>query len=764
MIMKNFTLCLLLLVSSAVFAQKSPISFESDGLGGKWTWNVFENDTNPALEIIENPDKSGINTSSKVAKFTALKSGQPWAGCESLQGTDLGTFQWNDTNRVVKIMVWKSVISPVGIKFDTETGWSQGEKKVTNTKINQWEELVFDFSEYTNPPAGNGTLGRIVIFPDFDLDGRDQSNIVYFDNISFQKATVAPVVPSAAAPSPPARTAADLLSIFSGAYANITGTDFNPGWGQSTLVSTINIQENPTLKYASFNYQGTQFATPLNVTEMNFLHLDMWTSNATSVNVFCISTGPVEKAYPLVITLGQWVSYDIPLTAFAGVNLADVIQFKFDGGDGTPTVFLDNLYFYKGSGTSPQITKTINFEPDGVGAGWSWNVFENDANPALEIIVNPDKTGINTSATVAKFTAKKAGQPWAGVESKQGVDLGAFAWNDSNRIIKIMVWKPVISDVGIKFDTETGWSQGEKKVANTKINQWEELVFNFSDFNNPPVGNGTLGRIVIFPDFDLDGRDQDNVIYFDNISFNKSAVAPVSPATAAPTPPARATGNVISVFSGAYADVTGTDFNPNWGQSTKVSTVTTEGNPTLKYSGFNYQGTQFATPLNVSAMEFLHVDMWTANATAVNVFLISTGPVEKAYTLPITPGQWISYDIPLTTFTNVNLADVIQFKFDGGDGSPTVYLDNLYLYKIPTSTSLPGVNILHFYPNPVRSGLSVKLGVEASQIDLFDITGKLIRSEMNTSSFKTDGIEPGIYLLRMHSRGGIIQTSKLMVQ
>ncbi|MBP7505353.1 MAG: T9SS type A sorting domain-containing protein [Prolixibacteraceae bacterium] len=406
----------------------------------------------------------------------------------------------------------------------------------------------------------------------------------------------------------------------------------------------------------------------------------------------------------------------------------------------------------------------ITFEAGGQGGTWTWNVFENDTNPALEIIDNPDKSGINTSLKVAKFTALKTGQPWAGCESLQGVDLGTFQWNDTNRTVKIMVWKSVISDVGIKFDTETGWSQGERKVANTKINQWEELTFDFSSFINPPEGNGTLGRIVIFPDFDTDGRDQNNIVYFDNISFHPAEATSDVPTAAAPAPPARAAGDVLSVFSGAYTNVTGTDFNPGWGQSTLVSTVDISENPTLKYASFNYQGTQFATPLNVTEMDFLHLDMWTADATAVNIFCISTGPVEKAYALPITPGQWTGYDIPMTTFAGVNLADVIQFKFDGGDGTPVLFLDNLYFYKVATSIPTLDANTLRVYPNPVQQGLPVRLGGEARQIDLLDLTGKAISSKNNASMLDTRGLRPGVYLLRIHHHGGQVQTTKLLVK
>ncbi len=855
--MRKIITILLGLYVSIGFSQNVPIDFEPGGYGADWTWTVFENVTNPALEIIANPAPAGANTSATVAKFTALQGGQPWAGVESQEG-NLGEFTWNDDNSIVKIMVWKSVISDVGIKFDAGANpndWSAGEIKVANTVVNQWEELTFDFSNSPNPPAEFGGLKRIIIFPDFDMDGREQDNVVYFDNISFHPVGDEPTDgPEVAAPAPPALSPDDVLSVFSDAFTNVEGTDFNPGWGQSTQVSFVEIEGNETMKYASFNYQGTQFANALNVTNMEYLHLDMWTADATSVNVFLISTGPIETAFALPITPNQWVSYDIPLTAFTNVNLADVIQFKFDGGDGSQTIYLDNLYFYKENGeegtdatlsdlkvdgttvsgfspsllnysvvlpegttTVPVVTATtsdndanavittateipgttsievtsantevqliytvvfshetvdvagprnpIDFEPDGYGADWTWTVFENDTNPPLEIIANPDQSGANTSATVAKFTALEAGNPWAGVESMQG-DLGEFLWDDDNSIVKIMVWKSVISDVGIKFDTGVSpndWSAGEIKVANTVVDEWEELTFDFSNSPNPPAEFGGLKRIIIFPDFD--DRNQDNVVYFDNITFNPASGIPSDePETAAPAPPVRDPENVISIFSDAYTSMPGTDFNPNWGQTTQASIIEIEGNETLKYTNFDYQGTQFDGSLDVSGMEYLHLDMWTADATSVNVFTISPGPVETGIALAITPGEWVSYDIPLSDFTNVDMTELIQFKFDGGDGSPTIYLDNLYFYKDPTSVTNIEKNVVNVFPNPVSKGSDVRLGEEVELVEVYDLTGKLILSSQNTSVFETGDMRQGVYMIRMLDYDGAIQVRKLVVK
>ena len=163
------------------YCQNVPIDFEPNGYGLNWTWTTFENNSNPPLELVANPDTSGINNSSTVAKFTALQAGNPWAGFESMHGTDIGSFSLNSTNCTVRIMVWKSVISDVGIKFVDANSAAQPEIKVPNTLINQWEELIFDFSSRIG--VFPQLKDQIVIFPDFDLAGRSQDNIIYIDNI-----------------------------------------------------------------------------------------------------------------------------------------------------------------------------------------------------------------------------------------------------------------------------------------------------------------------------------------------------------------------------------------------------------------------------------------------------------------------------------------------------------------------------------------------------------------------------------------------------
>ena len=47
-------------------------------------------------------------------------------------------------------------------------------------------------------------------------------------------------------------------------------------------------------------------------------------------------------------------------------------------------------------------------------------------------------------------------------------------------------------------------------------------------------------------------------------------------------------------------------------------------------------------------MTTLHVDFWTVDSTALNVYLIGGG-AETAYALTPVIGNWVSVDIPLSS-------------------------------------------------------------------------------------------------------------------
>ena len=256
----------------------------------------------------------------------------------------------------------------------------------------------------------------------------------------------------------------------------------------------------------------------------------------------------------------------------------------------------------------------------------------------------------------------------------------------------MMVYKSVLSDVGIKFATPSGGSTGEIKVANTVINQWEELTFNFAG----KVGE-TNDQIIIFPDFQA--RTTDNITYVDNITFSAGSVSS-DPTTAAPTPTAAA-ADVISMFSNAYTNVGVDTWRTAWSAAT-LTDIQIAGNDTKKYSSLDYVGIETTGPnmINASGMTKFHVNAYTPNMTTFRVKLVDFGADgaygggdDKDHELVFTPTQnaWNSYDINLSDFTNLTTtAHIAQLIFSGlPTASGTVYIDNVYFSKPAVVASEP---------------------------------------------------------------------------
>jgi len=174
-----------------------------------------------------------------------------------------------------------------------------------------------------------------------------------------------------------------------------------------------------------------------------------------------------------------------------------------------------------------QQTYNITFESGTIGSSESyWRTFESDT-PPLEIVANPYSdamnpdmtTNINTSSTVAKFTALQRNVNYAGTETLHAV-LGSWQLESGNNSISLWIYKPLISEVRIKFVTSTNATIFEIPQNNTKINTWELMTWDISSY----VGATDIDQLIIYPDFN-GSRTQDNICYFDNVTWSANKLS-----------------------------------------------------------------------------------------------------------------------------------------------------------------------------------------------------------------------------------------------
>ena len=216
----------------------------------------------------------------------------------------------------------------------------------------------------------------------------------------------------------------------------------------------------------------------------------------------------------------------------------------------------------------------------------------------------------------------------------------------------------------------------------------------------------------------------------ESVEFEVTAI--MQPVTSSDTPPSRKITDVISIFSSVYDDLTGTDYYPNWGQTTQYAEFDLNGDKMIQYSKLNYQGVQFAAAQDVSTMQYLHMEVWTADLAALEIFPISVTTGEKSVTKELTKDAWTTIDIPISAFTDqgLSMADIHQFKFVGSpwnpDGFGTVFIDNVYFYKNPSEPSpLAGKWKLKPEAGALRVGPSAGSG-EWWSIDAAGVTARAV--------------------------------------
>ena len=269
----------------------------------------------------------------------------------------------------------------------------------------------------------------------------------------------------------------------------------------------------------------TDAAGSITFTENNSLvKMSVLKTVATTVAIkFEDSTNPsffkqIEVAN--TVTNGDWEELSFDFSTVIG-NSYDrmVIIPDFLARSEPHLLYFDQISFNSGGAVEDYNLEDIDFETDGFGANWVWTVHNNHSNPALEIVPNPNLSSSNSSENVAKFTSKADGEAWALTFTD---NIGTFLFNQYNKIVSLKVRKEVASNFGVKFEyvdptnSQVLYFKELQLPTTVTDGNWEALHFDFSS----EIGTA-YNRLVIIPDFE--SRSQDNISYFDQVSFSSVA-------------------------------------------------------------------------------------------------------------------------------------------------------------------------------------------------------------------------------------------------
>jgi len=485
--------------------------------------------------------------------------------------------------------------------------------------------------------------------------------------------------PLASAPIPPTRSALDVISIYGDSYTNVAGTNYNPDWGQSGQGSSFaefDLNGDKMLQYINLSYQGIEFAsgTTINASAMEFLHVDVWTTDVTDLEISLINTVD-EKPVTKSLSADQWNSLDIPLTDYTnqGLSLSDLIQLKFvDTPWATGTIFVDNIYFYVQTPTAPSVAApTPTAASSSVTSIFSdtyTNITVNEWNPAWgqnTVLTNISLSGNN----ILKYD----NLDFTGIVTDYGNPT-----NLSNKTyVHFDYWTKDATSLAFKM-VNTSYTNGdplkesEVAVSSVTTGSWVGVDIPLSSFTTDKSG---ITQML----FSSSGT----TVYIDNLYFYSTLLT--APTTAAPTPTVSA-ASVVSIYSDTYTNITVNQWNPVWGQNTVLVNINIGGNNTLKYSNLDFTGivTDYGNPTNVSAKTYIHFDYWATDATSLAFKIENTSYANgdslrgsQVAVSSITTGSWVSVDIPLSSFTT-DMSGITQMLFVSSGA--TVYIDNIYFY------------------------------------------------------------------------------------
>jgi PKD repeat protein len=245
--------------------------------------------------------------------------------------------------------VSRSFIAGIGLNGDP---WSATTETVNVTSTEERIELELKAGFVTD-----GVDSRVL----FDLAG--EVGVVVLDNIKLEEIQSTTAVPTDA-PTAPTTAAADVISLFSDEYTDITVDTWSADWDDAS-VEDLEIAGN-NVKKISFGdnggFLGVDFSSnSFDASAYTHFHMDYWIADDFAAGQVLNpkwsnhAGGAEVNAFEYTNAIGDtqsgtWVSLDVAIADFAagsGTTRDNLAQFILAGANTIDVVYIDNIYLYK---------------------------------------------------------------------------------------------------------------------------------------------------------------------------------------------------------------------------------------------------------------------------------------------------------------------------------------------------------------------------------------------------------------------------------
>jgi hypothetical protein len=254
--------------------------------------------------------------------------------------------------------------------------------------------------------------------------------------------------------------------------------------------------------------------SPVDFSVSDKIYVNVWSPRASVPILLKVETAASADVFVEVIAnttvANAWeqVEFDFSAAGDLSIDYRNmVIFFDFGTAGMNENFYFDDISLSSdggGGGGGAVIDLPLDFQ--NAEATYTFGAF---GRCGIEVLDNPDASGINTSSRVAGLTRDNGSEVWAGVF----IDVDEAIDFSGGQSVRLKVWSPVAgANVGLKLENPDNPNQFvEVYVPTTGANAWEELVYDMSGIEALP----NIRRIVIIGNNTAPGSGE--TYYFDDI-------------------------------------------------------------------------------------------------------------------------------------------------------------------------------------------------------------------------------------------------------